>query len=68
MWLINTQGEREFRHGHEAYGLAAATARACVRFCADVEDEWTADEERSCYNCRLRRWTRASFLCLAPAS
>ena len=27
-------------------------------------DEWVADEIRSCYNCRARRWTAASFVCL----
>lgn len=68
MWLNNKRGEREFRHGHDAYGLAAAEARGCICFCPDVEEEWAADEERSCYNCRLRRWTGTSFLCLGPAS
>lgn len=67
MWLINRRGEREFRHGQEAYGLAADTARSCHAFCPDVEEEWIANEDRSCYNCRLRRWTAASFLCLGPA-
>ncbi|MDK2847881.1 MAG: hypothetical protein PWP34_1234 [Desulfuromonadales bacterium] len=67
MWRITKRGEREFRHGQEAYGLAADQARFCEGFCPDVEDEWTADEERSCYNCRLRRWTVESFLCLGPA-
>jgi hypothetical protein len=67
MWHVNKHGEREFRHGQEAYGMAATEARACCAFCPDVEDEWVADEERSCYNCRLRRWTMTSFLCLRPA-
>jgi hypothetical protein len=64
MWRINQHGEKEFRHGQEAYKLAAEEARSCRAFCLDVEDEWVAEEDRSCYNCRLRRWTMASFLCM----
>jgi len=47
---------------------AAATAQAarCPGFTPDDEDEWAADEARSCFNCRWRRWTPASFRCLAP--
>lgn len=67
MWQINKRGEKEFKHGQEAYTAAADEARSCQAFCPDVEDEWVADEERSCYNCRLRRWTVSSFLCMHPA-
>jgi hypothetical protein len=65
MWQSNKRGERAFRHGQEAFSLAAAQARTCHKFCPDVEDEWVTDEERSCYNCLLRRWTVTSFLCMA---
>jgi hypothetical protein len=34
-----------------------------VRFHPDVEEELIADEARSCYNCRYRRWTAVSFSC-----
>jgi hypothetical protein len=34
-------------------------------FHPDVEEEQVADEDRSCYNCRYRRWTAASFVCSA---
>jgi hypothetical protein len=67
MWLVNSSGEKEFRHGQEAYRQAAEEARSCRAFCPDEEDEWVAEEERSCYNCRLRRWTTASFLCMRVA-
>jgi len=67
MWLKDTQGKKAFRHGHVAFNLAGEAARACADFRPDVEEEWVADEERSCYNCRLRRWTAESFVCLSPA-
>ena len=67
MWYSNKRGEREFRHGQEAYSLAVEQAGTCRHFCPDVEEEWATDDERSCYNCRLRRWTVASFLCMRPA-
>lgn len=67
MWLIDTQGRKEFRHGQEAYCQASDAANVCGGFRPDVEEEWVADEERSCYNCRLRRWTAESFVCLLPA-
>ncbi len=67
MWLKDTQGNKAFRHGHVAYNQASQAAVACEDFRPDVEEEWVADEERSCYNCRLRRWTAESFVCLLPA-
>jgi hypothetical protein len=67
MWLKDTQGKKAFRHGHVAFNLACKAATACADFRPDVEEEWVADEERSCYNCRLRRWTAESFVCLLPA-
>lgn len=67
MWLTDSRGKKEFRHGQEAFGLASTAASGCGDFRPDVEEEWVADEERSCYNCRLRRWTAESFVCLLPA-
>ncbi|MBN9474220.1 MAG: hypothetical protein ABS43_28360 [Bordetella sp. SCN 67-23] len=46
---------------------AAALAARCASFAPDDEDEWAADEARSCFNCRWRRWTPDSFRCLAPS-
>jgi|GEM_PF-488287 len=65
MWQAMDDQTRLFSFGREAYGMAAQAARACSVFLADEEDEWAADEERSCYNCRYRRWTQESFVCMA---
>jgi hypothetical protein len=64
MWEQKPEGKKIFRHGQEAFVKAADVAQSCGGFRPDVEEEWVADEERSCYNCRLRRWTAASFVCL----
>jgi Leu/Phe-tRNA-protein transferase len=66
MWKIDG-GHKIFRHGQESYARAADIARECAAFRPDVEDEWVADEERSCYNCRMRRWTADAFECLADS-
>jgi hypothetical protein len=34
-------------------------------FIPDVEEELIADDPRSCYNCRYRRWQADSVVCLA---
>jgi hypothetical protein len=55
--------------GHEAaigksdWAGAAGIAISCSTFLPDEEDEQVADEPLSCYNCRYRRWTAASFTC-----
>jgi len=36
----------------------------CQNFRIDDEDELVTDQDRSCYNCRYRRWTINSFVCL----
>lgn len=64
MWISDDQGNTLFSAGDEAWEKAAAMARACRFFTADDEDEWTADEARSCYNCRYRRWTVETFACM----
>ncbi|MEZ4598328.1 MAG: hypothetical protein R2940_00870 [Syntrophotaleaceae bacterium] len=64
MWKRQSDGAKIFGHGQESFELAAEAAGRCNGFQADVEEEWVADEERSCYNCRLRRWTSSSFVCL----
>ena len=55
---------QEFPGGREDSTTAARMASACPGFRSDDADEWVVDEERSCYNCRARRWTPASFVCL----
>ncbi|MDF2874600.1 MAG: hypothetical protein K0R22_1283 [Sporomusa sp.] len=63
MWRINEQGEKEFSGGKKDWTEAATAAERCPAFRPDVEEETVADETISCYNCRLRRWTRSSFIC-----
>jgi len=67
MWRIDRKGNREFTPGKESWDAAARVARDCSSFAADVDEELIADEQRSCYNCRYRRWSAASFTCQAPA-
>lgn len=64
MWFINDRGEKEFRGENNNWYAAAAEAKECGYFMEDVEDEQVADEKRSCYNCRYRRWSARSFVCL----
>lgn len=58
-------GTTEFPWGHDAWSAAAGHAAGCQTFSPDVEEEWVADDVVSCYNCRFRRWTAASFTCMA---
>ena len=54
---------REYAGGRENQAEVARIAASCSDFMADDLDEWVADEPRSCYNCRARRWTADSFVC-----
>ncbi|AHF06324.1 hypothetical protein [Desulfitobacterium metallireducens] len=63
MWTLNSKGEKEFVGGKEDWEGAAKAAANCLVFKEDVEEELVADELRSCYNCRNRRWTSMSFVC-----
>ena len=67
MWRIDADGQRQFTGGHDDWGGAARLAARCSRFRPDVEEELVADEPRSCYNCRYRRWTASSFACTGSA-
>lgn len=64
MWQTDRNGAREFALGKESWGAAARAALDCLRFVCDVEEELIAEDERSCYNCRYRRWSASSFTCL----
>jgi hypothetical protein len=63
MWNIDQNGHQQFAGGHEDWRSAALMAARCVKFILDVEEELVADDLRSCYNCRQRRWTASSFTC-----
>lgn len=56
-------GLPEFPCGTEDWLTAARAAALCVGFSPDVEEEQVADEARSCYNCRYRRWSVDSITC-----
>ncbi len=49
--------------GKDDWAAAARIASACGTFSPDDDDEQVAEEAQSCYNCRYRRWTAASFYC-----
>lgn len=51
--------------GLEEWAAAAELADKCLTFVPDVEEEQIADEPRSCYNCRYRRWQADSVACMA---
>ncbi len=63
-WKINEKGKKVFKHGHEAFNAAAEASLDCQHFRMDDEDELVTDQDWSCYNCRYRRWTTDSFVCL----
>lgn len=63
-WVINEQKQLEFAGGKEDWDKAADIAVRCEGFKLDHEDELLAEADRSCYNCRFRRWTVKSFVCM----
>lgn len=65
MWKLNPKGEKEFLGGKDDWDGAAKVAENCPTFKEDVEEELVADQLRSCYNCRNRRWTSNTFVCYA---
>ncbi len=46
---------------------AASEAKACPLFAEDSPEECVSDCRLSCLNCRYRRWTRKSYVCLKKA-
>lgn len=60
---LNASGAMEYQGGKEDWERAAEIAASCDQFSEDDENEQVADEGRSCYNCRYRRWTSISFIC-----
>lgn len=64
MYFKNENGKKVFTHGKEAWEKAHEVATKCNNFKLDVEYERIADKEQSCYNCRYRKWSADSFICL----
>jgi hypothetical protein len=63
-WEINEKGKKVFMNGHEAFSAAAEASLDCHNFRIDDENELVSDHNRSCYNCRYRRWEANGFSCL----
>lgn len=63
-WTVNRKGQKEFSHGQEAFNTAEKASLNCHDFKIEDEDELGTDQDWSCYNCRYRRWTTDSFVCL----
>ena len=63
-WKINPKGQKEFKNGQDAFHAAEEISLKCLFFKPDDEDEQVTDQDCSCYNCRYRRWTTDSFVCL----
>lgn len=66
MWK-EENGKTIFTGGKEAYQDVARIAEQCPLFTEDCEEECVTDDPRSCYNCRYRRWTKDSFVCMKGA-
>ncbi len=66
MWK-EENGKTTFTGGKEAYQDAVRIAEQCPLFTEDCEEECVTDDPRSCYNCRYRRWTKDSFVCMKGA-
>ncbi|MDD2587242.1 MAG: hypothetical protein PHR65_11605 [Syntrophomonadaceae bacterium] len=63
-WSKNELGQYEYAGGKEDWEKVEQIASLCEKFVIDDEDEVVSDEERSCYNCRFRRWTKSAFVCM----
>lgn len=64
IWIIDEKGQWQYSGGKKDWAQAAEIAAGCPCFAPDHEDEQTAEEEISCYNCRFRRWTASTFICM----
>jgi len=66
---LNFNEKGEFRFGKFNYEKAREIAQNCAKFKLDSDEEETSSgDERSCYDCALRRWSKDSFICMAQAS
>lgn len=61
---LNPKEQHLFIYGKEDENNAEKAALECKEFKFDVEEEWVSDRHQTCYNCRYRRWTATSFVCL----
>jgi hypothetical protein len=61
-YVIREKGK--FLYGEYDAERALAAAKDCALFSEDSEEECVSDEPLSCFNCRYRRWTQESFVCM----
>lgn len=64
MFGIDDKGRKVFNYGKENYDKASQLAKECKHFKCDVDEECIEDGVVSCYDCRYRRWTSDSFICM----
>ena len=65
MMFFQQENEKKiFLFGQNAEAEAEQAAQNCAAFRLDYEEELATTTERSCYNCRYRRWTADSFQCM----
>ncbi len=64
VWRESELGKYQYTGGKEDWEEVIKIAAGCDEFLIDDEDELVSDEDRSCYNCRFRRWTKESFICM----
>ena len=66
---LNFNEKGEFRFGKFNYEKVREIAQNCAKFKLDSDEEETScGDERSCYDCAFRRWSKDSFICMAQAS
>lgn len=63
MWRME-KGRKTFLYGKNNDAMARIAAEKCPDYIEDSEIECVSDDEKSCYNCRYRRWTQESFQCM----
>lgn len=62
--ILNNSNKSESEGSRYHFQLSSILANNCPNFTLDDDDECVAEETISCLNCRYRKWTQHSFLCL----
>ncbi|WP_084109866.1 molybdopterin biosynthesis protein MoeB [Campylobacter concisus] len=69
MTIQNFNEKNEFKYGKFNYEKAHQIAQNCTKFKLDSDEEETScGDEKSCYDCAFRRWSKDSFICMAQVS
>lgn len=62
MWIVEDD-LKKFKHGLQDFMQAELAARECHGFAYDDDDE-LIDDNRSCFNCTFRRWSKETIYCM----